>query len=166
MAKTFTELLGRELTSLRKRAALSVAELAAKSGVSRQSIYDIEAGTQNVRAEVYERLILACKLKAPEDWFDGLDVERAPKRIPRRHQGLFHMLIAIVESEDDRLIEGIRASLDAFSDQALALKKKKEPAVIGTGKPPPVPQLREEDGGRESATGKSPQARKQKSHRQ
>jgi len=84
--------------------------------VSRQSIYDIEAGDQNVAPDQYENLIRACGI-SPEQWVKGFD-ERATLKLPRRHQGLVQLLVSIIKSGDDELIATARNVLDALSDKA------------------------------------------------
>ena len=124
--KTFKQILGEQLTQYRKRAKKSVLDLKKKSGISRQSIYDIEAGRQNVTPDQFERLLHACDV-TPEQWLAGLD-EKALSKIPRRHQGLIEMMKTIIESGDEGLIEGVRVFLDAVSDKVLQKRSRGSPS--------------------------------------
>lgn len=111
--KTFRRILGEQLTQYRKQAELSVLSLEEKSGISRQSIYDIEAGEQNVTADNYQVLLAACGV-TPEEWLNGLP--QSSSEIP---QDLFRMLKIITSRGNDELIGALRVHLDALADKAL-----------------------------------------------
>lgn len=113
--KTGRQFLGEQVAACRKSARLSVLELSKKSGTSRQSIYDIEAGQQNVCADQFEKLIRACGSDPEKWWISGLGTD---EEFPRQYSDLFHMLKTITASKDDDLINAIRVSLDVVSERA------------------------------------------------
>jgi transcriptional regulator with XRE-family HTH domain len=131
--KTMRQILGQQVAQARKNAGMSVLDLVAKSGTSRQSIYDIEAGKQNLTADQFQKLMNACGV-SPENWLAGIDDVPGPD-IPREHHNLFRLLGIIVRAQNLDLIHGVQVSLDALSDKALRLSRKSRAA--------PSPTLRE-----------------------
>lgn len=126
MSKPGREVFGEALAKLRKAVGLSVLDLSRKSGTSRNTIYELEAGRLNVTLDQYEKLLGACGVSV-EEWIAGFDQDQLQALIPRDHQDLFHMLRIIATSGNQDLLHGIRVNLDAISEKALRLAKKHPP---------------------------------------
>ena len=109
---------------MRKYRQLSVHDVLEKSGIPRQTFYDVIHG-KNFSIEKYETLLRACGYTA-EEWYAGM-TEPALPGMPRRHQDLFHLLAAIVKHGDDGMIESVRTVLDGLSDKALDKRSRGSP---------------------------------------
>ena len=53
------------LASARKSAGLSMADLAARTGLSRQAIHLLETGQRQPRLDTAEKLLAACRKRKP-----------------------------------------------------------------------------------------------------
>lgn len=124
--------LGAKLKQYREGAQISVNELAKSVDVGRQYVYLVENGKANFTIDSYVQMLRTCGVSFQEV-LAGLHTSD----IPAEHQPYHRSLSRILNSGAGDAIQGIRASLTAFAEQAIRLQKAR-------GQPNP-PSGREKD---------------------
>jgi transcriptional regulator with XRE-family HTH domain len=87
MAKPHAKWFGGQLTALREARRMSQAELARRSGVSRQGLGHLEAGTREPSWETVQRLAAALGVGYADLAYPTLDLPAAPAPTPRPKRG-------------------------------------------------------------------------------
>lgn len=124
--KTTKQILGEQLRLARTGASLSISQLADKMHTSRSHITEIEEGSKNLTADLYDKLLHACSASA-ETVFAGINTSD----IPREHQDLYWMLGVIVKSDDKDLLFGLRTTMSAITEKAIRLSEDKKRKKTG-----------------------------------
>lgn len=118
-------LLGERLRRYRESLGISVQRLANAAGVSRQYVHLVEKGGANLTIDTYVNMLWACGVSFNE-FLRGLH----SSDIPESHQHAHQWLHEILDSEQDRVIEGILINLQAISLLARTLKSTRHVPII------------------------------------
>lgn len=116
------------LIAAREEAGYSIAQLALKVGASRAFLTAIEAGRKNFTVDQYDKFIEGCNSNF-EDAICGKSPDSFRARIVR---DLFRLLKLIGDSQDEKVITGVKAHLELAAHSVLT-RTRGSPRLLGEG---------------------------------
>ena len=109
--------IGERFRQFRESLGISVQRVAKGAGVSRQYVHLVEKGGANITIDTFVDMLSACGLT-----FQDFQRSMQSSDIPEAHQHAHKWLEEILNSEQDRVIEGILTNLQGLALLARTLK--------------------------------------------
>jgi transcriptional regulator with XRE-family HTH domain len=114
------KLLAAKLRAFREGAGVGVEELAKAVKRGRQYIWLVEEGKANFTINNYIHMLDECGVS----FADAVSAYRSSD-IPEAHQDFYALLAKILKSENPKLLDGLRETLQAFAEKSARLQKEK-----------------------------------------
>lgn len=124
--------IGERFRHFRESLGISVLRVAKGADVSRQYVHLVEKGGANITIDTFVDMLSACGLT-----FQDFQRSMQSSDIPQAHQHAHKWLEEILNSEQDRVIEGILTNLQGLALLARTLKSAHFKAFTREGEDPP-----------------------------